>query len=119
MRIAAIVLAALALTACGGHESRSPESVARSWSADLDRNDNEAAALLFADGARVIQNGELVLGDHAAAVQWNASLPCGGRILSVTPRGRTDVLVVFRLGGRVLWHQTTAPPAGGDGGTIV
>jgi len=142
VRVGAIILAALALTACGGHESRSPESVARSWSADLDRNDNEAAAWLFADGARVIQNGELVLGDHAAAVQWNASLPCGGRILSVTPRGRTDVLVVFRLGGRpghrcdgpgadaaalfrvrngriVLWHQTTVPPAGGDGGTIV
>ncbi len=142
MRIAAIVLAALALTACGGHKSASPESVARSWSADLDRNDNEAAAWLFADGARVIQNGELVLDDHAAAVQWNASLPCGGRIVSVTPRGKTDVLVVFRLAGRpghrcdgpgvdaaalfrvrdgriVLWHQTTVPPAGGDGGTIV
>ncbi len=142
MRIAAIVLAALALTACGGHKSASPESVARSWSADLDRNDNEAAAWLFADGARVIQDGELVLDDHAAAVQWNASLPCGGRIISVTPRGKTDVLVVFRLAGRpghrcdgpgadaaalfrvrdgriVLWHQTTVPPPGGDGGTIV
>jgi hypothetical protein len=142
VRIGAIILAAAALTACGDHRARSPEDVARSWSAALDRNDNNAAAWLFADGARVVQDGELVLGDHAAAVQWNTSLPCGGKIVSVSPRGATDVLVVFRLearprhrcdgpgaeaaalfrvrGGRiVLWHQTTVPPAGGGGGTIV
>jgi hypothetical protein len=136
-----MILAAVALAGCGAQHARSPESVARSWSADLDRNDNESAAWLFADGARVVQDGEIVLGDHAAAVQWNASLPCGGKITSVSPRGKTDVLVVFRLasrpghrcdgpgasaaalfrvrGGRiVLWHQTAVPPAG-EGGTIV
>jgi hypothetical protein len=137
-----MILAAVALTGCGAHHARSPESVARSWSADLDRNDNEAAARLFADGARVVQDQEIVLADHAAAVQWNASLPCGGKIISVTPHGKSDVLVVFRLNGRpghrcdgpgadaaalfrvrdgriVLWHQTPPPPAGGGGGTIV
>ncbi len=136
-----MILAAVALVGCGGHAARSPEDVARSWSADLDRNDNDAAAWLFADGARVVQDGEVVLADHAAAVQWNASLPCGGKIVSVSPRGTTDVLVVFRLAGRpghrcdgpgaeaaalfrvrggriVLWHQTAVPPAG-EGGTIV
>jgi hypothetical protein len=142
VRIGAIILAAVALTGCGGHHTRSAEEVARSWSADLNRNDNNAAAWLFADGAHVVQDGELVLADHAAAVQWNTSLPCGGKIVSVSPRGTTDVLVVFRLKGRpghhcdgpglqaaalfrvrsgriVLWHQTTVPPAGGEGGTVV
>lgn len=138
MRGAAILVAVLALSACGAARTRSPEDVARSWSAALDRNDNDAAAALFADGARVVQNGELVLATRSEAVRWNASLPCGGVVLSVTPRGRSDVLVVFRLterpghacdapGGRgaalfrvrngkiVLWHQTAAPPPAADG----
>jgi hypothetical protein len=125
----------LALAACGGHADASAESVARAWSAALDHNDNEAAANLFANGARIVQGGEMVLRDHAAAVSWNAMLPCGGTILSVTTQSRTDVLVVFRLGERpqhrcdgpgtraaalfrvrdgkiTLWHHTDAPPAG-------
>src|SRR4029079_1762895 len=110
--------------------------VARSWSAALDRNDNEAAGWLFADGAKIVQNGELVLATHADAVRWNASLPCGGKIVSVSARGKTDVLVVFRLAERpehrcdgagawaaalfrgrdgkiVLWHQREVRPACG------
>jgi ketosteroid isomerase-like protein len=80
----------------------------------------------------VIQSAELVLEDHGDAVRWNASLPCGGEVESVTERGDAEVLVVFRLterprhacdapGGRgaaifrirdgkiVLWHQTRVP----------
>jgi hypothetical protein len=140
VRRGAILLAMVVLAAgCGGHAAPSPERVARDWSAALDRNDNEAAARLFADDATIIQGGELVLRDHAAAVQWNAMLPCGGSILSVRPQGKTDVLVVFRLGERpqhrcdgpgtrtaalfrvedgkiVLWHQTQVPQpdAGGE-----
>jgi len=85
VRIAATILATLALTACGSHRARSPEQVARSWSADLNRNDNNAAASLFADGAKVVQSDEVILADHASAVQWNKSLPCGGTIVSVRP----------------------------------
>jgi len=141
MRIAAIVICALALAACGAGKQASPEDVARSWSAALDRNDNDAAASLFADGARIVQNGELILSGHDEAVQWNASLPCGGKIESVAKRGDSEVLVVFRLDERpqhrcdapgqkgaalfrvrdgkiVLWHQT-AVPAVPDDGTIV
>ena len=99
MRLGAILLAAAALTGCGGHGSTSPESVARAWSAALDRNDNESAANLFADDAKIVQGGELDLRDHAAAVQWNAMLPCGGTITSVTTQSKTDVLVVFKLEG--------------------
>ena len=138
MRCAAILLGILALAGCGGHGGRSPESIARAWSAALDRNDNEAAARLFADDAKIVQDGELVLRDHAAAVQWNATLPCGGAILSVTTQSKTDVLVVFKLDERpkhrcdgpgsraaalfrvrdgkiVLWHQTEAPPPAQSG----
>jgi hypothetical protein len=135
VRRAAILLALPALAACGGHQPPSAASVARAWSAALDRNDNEGAARLFADGATIVQGGALVLHDHAAAVQWNAMLPCGGAIESVTAQSKTDVFVVFRLNSRpqhrcdgpgtrtaalfrvqdgkiVLWHQTQAPPRG-------
>jgi limonene-1,2-epoxide hydrolase len=140
MKIAALALAVVALSACGGHTSATPEDVARSWSAALDRNDNDAAASLFADRATVVQNGELVLRGHDDAVRWNEALPCGGKILSVEARGATDVLVVFRLTERphhacdgpgsegaalfrvrdgkiVLWHQTAVPAA--TGGQVV
>ena len=129
-----ILAALLALAACGGTGARSPEAVARAWSAALDRSDDGSAARLFADGAQIVQNGELTLRDHADAVTWNEGLPCGGRITSVQKRGRDEVLVVFVLterpghrcdapgqmtaalfrvvGGKiVLWHQTPAPAA--------
>ena len=51
MRAVAIILTALALTGCGGHKTASAEQVTRAWSAALNRNDNEAAARLFTDGA--------------------------------------------------------------------
>jgi hypothetical protein len=134
-----ILAVVLALAACGGSSSHSPESVARAWSAALDRSDDETAANLFANGAEIVQNGELTLRDHADAVTWNDGLPCGGHITSVQRHGKYEVLVVFNLikrpghrcdapgqkaaalfrvvGGKiVLWHQTpapaTPPPAG-------
>ena len=52
------------------------------WSAALDRDDNEAAADLFAKNAVVTQNGvSLVLFSHRVAVLWNSGLPCTGRIV--------------------------------------
>ena len=133
------MLGLLALTACGGHKTASPDAVVRAWSAALDRNDNETAGRLFADGAQVIQNNRMTrLPTHAVAVRWNALLPCGGTIVSLEPRGPQLVLAVFKLSERpghacdapgqeaaalfevqkgriVVWHQTdvpTAPPAG-------
>jgi limonene-1,2-epoxide hydrolase len=131
-----ILLAALVvlvvLVGCGAKKPASPEQVARDWSAALDRNDNEAAARLFDTGAQVVQNTEFVFSTHADAVRWNAALPCGGKITSVSHPNATDVLVVFTLenrpqhacdapgqqaaalfrvrGGKiVLWHQTASP----------
>ena len=131
MRLCVLALAVLALVGCGSR-ARSTEDVARAWSAALDRGDNEGAARLFARDAHIVQSGELVLGTHADAVRWNASLPCGGKIASVTLQSANEVLVVFTLterphhvcdapgsqaaalfqvrGGEiVLWHQTVVP----------
>ncbi len=135
MRTALILVALLGLTACGGHSARSPEAVARAWSAALDRNDNGAAASLFAQNAQVVQDQTIFLPAHADAVQWNSALPCGGSIVSVQPQGNNEVLVVFVLTQRpghtcdgpgqraatvfrvehgkiVLWHQVLPPTAG-------
>jgi limonene-1,2-epoxide hydrolase len=141
MRYVATALAALALTACGGHSAPSAESVARAWSAALDRADDDSAAKLFAPSAVVVQDDELVLRSHADALAWNSTLPCGGRITRVIRQQSDQVLVVFRLTDRpghrcdapgadaaavfrvehgkiVLWHQTqppdeAPPPSGG------
>jgi hypothetical protein len=141
MKAAPILLAVLALTACGGGKSPSAEDVVRAWSAALDRNDNEHAARLFAHGARVIQDGELTLATHADAVRWNAGLPCGGRISALEVHGKDEVLAVFDLSSRpqhrcdgigrqaaalfqvedgeiVLWHQTAVPERLAPGQTI-
>jgi hypothetical protein len=141
MKLGATLLAVLALTACGGTGSASTEAVVREWSAALDRNDNEHAARLFADGAQIVQNGEETLATHADAVRWNAGLPCGGRITDLELHGKNEVLAIFKLRGRpqhrcdgigmqaaaifrvrhgqiVLWHQTAVPGRFAPGQTI-
>jgi hypothetical protein len=135
MRSASLLLVALVFAGCGSHGPRTPEQVARAWSAALDRGDDSAAAALFAPGARVVQNGTIVLRGRRDAVAWNEALPCGGKIESVDVQGKTDVLVVFGLTerpghacdapgqkaaavfrivhGRItLWHQVPPPSSG-------
>jgi hypothetical protein len=120
------------LIGCGGHQAASPGQVARAWSAALNQNDNERAGRLFSDGAQIVQGGSELLQTHAAAVRWNAGLPCGGTITLLEPRGDGEILAVFRLTERphhicdapgqlaavllevkdgqiVLWHQTDVP----------
>jgi limonene-1,2-epoxide hydrolase len=135
VRWASLLFAALILSACGGHKAQTPEQVARAWSAALNRSDDHAAGALFAPGARVVQSGVRTLPGNKAAADWNAQLPCGGKILSVQQQGPQEVLVVFRLkerpghvcdgpgqtaaavfdvvGGRItLWHQVPPPTPG-------
>jgi limonene-1,2-epoxide hydrolase len=141
VKAAAILIAAAALAACGSQRDESATDIVRSWSAALDRNDNNAAAWLFAEGAHVVQDDELVLADHADAVRWNSSLPCGGKIVRLSEQGAAQVLAVFRLEQRpghrcdgpgtmaaaifrvehgkiVLWHQTEVPPSEEGGAPI-
>ena len=143
MRVLAILVVLLAFTACGAKKTASAPDVVRAWSAALDRNDNEQAASLFADGAEVVQNDTLTLATHGDAVQWNAALPCGGRISHLEVHGKTEVLAVFELGDRpqhhcdtsggtqaaalfrvehgriVLWHQTPVPDRYAPDGTVI
>jgi hypothetical protein len=95
-------------------------------------HDDEAADL-FAPGARVVQGDRLfVLRTHRDAVNWNAGLPCSGRVVSIKRRGDlvtatfllgerphhlcdgpgAEATAVFRIrdGKIVLWHQAGAQP---------
>jgi limonene-1,2-epoxide hydrolase len=94
-----LLLAVVAVSACGGGDP-SPESVVRAWSAAVNTDDNSGAARLFAKGARVVQDSEVQrLDSFAEAHAWNTSLPCSGRIITLTVRGET-VRVTFVLGDR-------------------
>jgi limonene-1,2-epoxide hydrolase len=107
MRPLVVLLAALALAAPAG-SALSPAAVVRAWSKALNRNDNEAAANLFAANAVVVQPGyRLVLKTHKLAVIWNSGLPCAGTITSIRVVG-TSVTANFRLGERPK-HKCDAP----------
>lgn len=100
----------------------------------MNAGDNEGAADLFATNAEIIQGGaEQHFRNRADAVQWNAGLPCAGRIVRLETRG-DSVTATFVLGDRptsrcdgpgakaravirvrngkiVLWHQVPVPQA--------
>jgi len=111
----------------------SPTAVVRAWSAALNRNDNAAAAELFAPRARVIQGTVDVRLTHPLALAFNESLPCAGRIVRLQVEGSTVVatfvlgqrpkhrcdgpgqkaaaLFVVRNGKITLWEQVAVPAA--------
>ena len=110
----------------------SPPAIVRAWSRDLNTNDNQAAAALFARGARVIQPGVDVRLTPKLALAFNESLPCGGRITRLHrtgdhvtatfvlterpghrcdgPRQKAAALFVVRNGLIVRWQQVAVPP---------
>jgi hypothetical protein len=110
----------------------SPPAIVRAWSRDLNTNDNEAAAALFARGARVIQPGVDVRLTAKLALAFNKSLPCGGRITRIQRKGdrvtatfvlterpghRCDgpgqtaaALFVVQKGLITRWQQVAVPP---------
>jgi hypothetical protein len=96
-------LAVLALAGCGSGDP-SPESVVRAWSEAVNSEDNGAAARLFAENARIIQgNAVRSLRTFDEARDWNAGLPCSGRILALRARSDT-VRATFLLGDRGRTH---------------
>jgi limonene-1,2-epoxide hydrolase len=96
-------LVPIAAAGCGGNGA-SPESVVRAWSHELNVDDNEGAAKLFAPGATIVQGDSvLILHTHADAVRWNASLPCSGQIVSIKTV-RDTVTAKFLLGDRRMSH---------------
>ena len=126
-----MALGLLVLTGCGGGDP-SPESVVRAWSQAVNSDDNAGAARLFAHGAHVIQGSSTRrLNTFEQARDWNAGLPCAGRIIALRARGdtvratfvlgnrsrsrcdapaeRAHALVRVREGKIVLWHQLEQP----------
>ena len=91
--------AAGASGAAAASTAPSPAQVVRAWSHNLNTNDNEHAARLFAPNARIIQAPlDVRLTSHALAVEFNDSLPCAGRITQITVQGEraTAVFVLAR-----------------------
>jgi limonene-1,2-epoxide hydrolase len=87
----------------------SPPAIVRAWSAALNRNDNAAAAKLFAPNARILQGPlDARLTSPQLALAFNASLPCAGRIVRITVKG-TRATATFVLGHRPK-HKCTAAP---------
>jgi len=115
----------------------SPPAIVRAWSAALNRNDNATAAELFAPNARVIQGPlDARLTSPQLALQFNASLPCAGRIVRIAVKGdhatatfvlgrrpkhtcsathgeKAAALFVVRGGKIVLWEEVPVPQTGG------
>jgi hypothetical protein len=84
------------LAGCGG-ETKTPAEVVSSWTKALNAGDDDAAAGLFAKGAIIVQVGQQqVLADREDAVSFNASLPCGGRIVKQSVKG-AEVTATFTL----------------------
>jgi limonene-1,2-epoxide hydrolase len=94
-----------------GTESVPPElsRVVLAWSEAINRNDNEAAARLFAPGAVIRQSLEYRLDDVEIATTWNDGLPCAGTVVELR---MVDIAVVatFVLGERP-GHKCDAPGA--------
>jgi len=85
----------------------SPPAIVRAWSAALNRNDNAAAAKLFAPNARIIQGAlDARLTTPQLALAFNSSLPCAGKIVRITVKGNQAV-ATFVLGHRPK-HKCTA-----------
>ena len=100
MRVCVLLVGVALLAAGCGSSPPSPESVVRAWSQALNSDDNKRAADLFAPGAEILQAGRTTtLETHAEAVEWNSSLPCSGRIVSISSHGETAT-ATFELGDR-------------------
>lgn len=132
-----LVFAVVIVAGCGGGGTPDPATIVESWSRAINASDDEAAANLFADGATVIQGAQSIrLSAHSQAVSFNASLPCGGKVieesldgdevtatfeLTERPGHRCDgagqtAVAVFRIsdGKITLWRQLPVPGSGSD-----
>ncbi len=67
------------------------ERVVRGWSSALNRDDFAAAAEYFAHGALIQQTERFRLPSRRAALDFNRSLPCRGRVTKVHEEGATAV----------------------------
>jgi limonene-1,2-epoxide hydrolase len=83
------------------------KKVVLAWSAAINRNDNNAAAELFAKDAIVAQSAVFKLIDKPTAVLWNDGLPCAGKVVELRMVQNAEV-ATFVLGERPK-HRCDAP----------
>jgi hypothetical protein len=76
------------------------ERLVRAWSAALARDDFRAAASLFARGALIQQSRTFRLRTRRAALAFNLSLPCRGRVTRVKDEEGETAVAAFRLAPR-------------------
>jgi hypothetical protein len=76
------------------------KAVVRAWSRRLNSGDNRGIARLFTLPA-VVEQGPYAfrLKTRRQVAIWHANLPCAGKVLSITVRGRFAT-AVFELGNR-------------------
>ena len=112
----AAAVALLMVAGCGGSDDDRPspdrrsaaERVVRGWSAALNRDDFGAAADYFARGALIQQTERFRLTSRRAALAFNRSLPCRGRVTKVRDEGETAVATF------TLQPRPGAPPTACD-----
>ena len=104
MAVAVALCMALAL-GCGGDgddRDRAPssEDVIRAWADDLRRGDVDAATDRFAVPAVVANNTpRITLRTRAEVRFFNATLPCGGKVIATERRGKL-IVATFELTDR-------------------
>ena len=76
------------------------ERLVRAWSAALGRDDFRAAASLFARGALIQQSRTFRLRTRRAALAFNLSLPCRGKVTKVKDEAGDTAVAAFSLAPR-------------------
>jgi hypothetical protein len=88
-------------TASGADTPAHMRAIVREWSTRLNAGDNRGVARLFSLPAVVIQGGlEFRIPTAAGVALWHKGLPCSGRVISVTVRGRYATAVFVLGNGR-------------------
>ena len=73
------------------------KQVVRTWSERLNAYDNAGVPRLFTRPTAIVQGGALYqLRTYDDIARWHRSLPCAGKIVSITVAGQ-DATVVFAL----------------------
>jgi hypothetical protein len=98
-RAVALAIVAVALAGCGGGEP-SAEGVVRAWAESVRLGDAEAAAELFAPGARVVDGERTrVLETEAEAIRYARREACAGAVVRIDDEGGATVEAEFDVRG--------------------
>jgi hypothetical protein len=92
--------AGASVAAPGTKQQRQMAAIVHEWSARLNANDNAGIARLFSLPAIIVQPPyEYRFTTRKQLALWHSLLPCSGKVIAVTYKGRYAT-AVFRLGNR-------------------